>query len=357
MVDFPYLLVDREKCRHNIERVALKCKNSNIKLRPHFKTHQNIQVGELFRQSGIDAITVSSVQMAEFFAQNGWNDISLAFPVYSQIADKINKLAQKISLGVIFSSAKNLLSSMELIVSQVDVYIEVDVGNARSGVSPANNREIALMLNLIGQHKNMLFKGFITHAGQTYHAKSAMEVMAITRKSMCMLSGLKQFWKDSFPNLIVSYGDTPSVSVCTDFWAIDEIRAGNFVYYDLMQNHIGSCDTTDIAVALVAPIVDICHDRGEALIHAGAVHLSKEFIEADGQPPNYGLVCPFCAQTQSWGEPFAEIFVKSLSQEHGVVSFNQNLPAPFSVGDLVAILPVHSCLTANLMRSNTCITD
>lgn len=353
MSNFPYFLVDRTKCLNNIEAIALKCKNQNIKLRPHFKTHQSVEVGELFKKFDVSSITVSSVDMANFFANNGWTDITIAFPVYPQMAKSINQLAASVKLGILFSSLKNLSKTYELITQKVDVYIEVDVGHGRSGVQTNNTREIAMMLSFIEQNKNLSFRGFLTHDGQTYKATSATEVARIYKRSMCQLGGLKQFWKESYPDLIVSYGDTPSASTIDDFWGIDELRAGNFVYYDLMQNRIGSCGIQSIAAALIAPVVDINSSRAEALIHAGAVHLSKEFIKNDDGSECFGLLCPFNASTQEWGKPFENVYVKSLSQEHGVVAFDSvNIP-PFAVGDLVAVLPIHSCLTANLMRHCT----
>lgn len=353
MNNFPLLLVDKEKCSRNIEKVAQKCKQLNLNLRPHFKTHQSLEIGELYRKYGVTSITVSSVAMAEFFANSQWDDILLAFPIYPQITDRVNALASKIRLGIIFSSLKNLLKSVELITAHVEVYIEVDTGYGRSGTSPANTREIAVMINLIEQHQNLTFRGFVTHAGQTYLAKSTNEILQINKKSMCALSGLKQFWKESHPNIIVSYGDTPSASLAQDFWAADELRAGNFVYYDVMQSQLGSCSPADVAVALIAPIVDIYKSRGEALLHAGAVHLSKEFINIEEDRRCFGLVCPYNAQTKKWGSPIPNAFIKSISQEHGILTFDPKDAEQFEIGDLLAILPIHSCLTANLMLQNT----
>ena len=81
MPDTPTLLIHKEKAERNIRRMADKAKRSCVIIRPHFKTHQSVEVGELFRQQGINQITVSSVSMAQFFATHGWDDITLAFPV------------------------------------------------------------------------------------------------------------------------------------------------------------------------------------------------------------------------------------------------------------------------------------
>ena len=65
---------------------------------------------------------------------------------------------------------------------------------------------------------------------------------------------------------------------CSNF---DEIRPGNFAYYDVMQYHIGSCNMDNIAVAVACPVVAVHPQKNELVIYGGAIHLSKEFIAAD----------------------------------------------------------------------------
>ena len=201
------------------------------------------------------------------------------------------------------------------------------------------------MVNQIEGNSTLKFKGFLSHAGHTYKAKSTEEVLKIHRDSLSKLTKLKAFWKESHPEIIVSYGDTPSCSIADEFWGIDEIRPGNFVFYDVMQSLIGSCSTNNIAVAMICPVIDINQDRREAVVHCGAVHLSKDNIKLQNGETSFGIVCSF--DGKNWGKPIEDLYVKSLSQEHGVISFpNEFL---FKVGDLVAILPIHSCLTVDLM--------
>ncbi len=54
-----------------------------------------------------------------------------------------------------------------------------------------------------------------------------------------------------------------------------------------------------------------------------------------------------------WGPPVDGAYVGSLSQEHGVISAPRDLIERIEIGDLLGVLPVHSCLTANLMGGYT----
>ncbi|MCD4657809.1 MAG: alanine racemase, partial [Planctomycetes bacterium] len=127
----PTLLVDIKRVRANIKRMAEKAKHNNITFRPHFKTHQSAEIGEIFRKYGVDKITVTSVEMAEYFAKFGWTDITIAMPVNLREIDNINKLSSKISLSLIVDSefASKFLS--ENIISNVNIWIEINAGYNR----------------------------------------------------------------------------------------------------------------------------------------------------------------------------------------------------------------------------------
>ncbi|MDZ7693841.1 MAG: hypothetical protein U5K69_22425 [Balneolaceae bacterium] len=164
---------------------------------------------------------------------------------------------------------------------------------------------------------------------------------------------MMQRLKKEFPGASVCVGDTPCCSAADNFEGVDEISPGNFVFYDLMQVQIGSCSFPDIAVALAAPVVAKYPNRSELILHGGAVHLSKESIRWNGNRV-FGLPVALdeIAGKFSWSAPFHDSYVKALSQEHGVLKCSSQLFSELQIGDLVGILPVHSCLTANLMGNH-----
>ena len=49
------------------------------------------------------------------------------------------------------------------------------------------------------------------------------------------------------------------------------------------------------------------------------------------------------------GQPLQACYVKSLSQEHGIVKVSQAYWKDFRVGGLLYIIPVHSCLTVDVI--------
>ncbi len=346
-INKPTLLISRTKTEANIRQMAEKAKRSGVIFRPHFKTHQSIEIGNLYRKFGIDKITVSSVEMAQFFAADNWRDITLAFPVNLRETDEINKLAADINLNLLVESVYVPELLEKKLTGSVGIFIKIDVGYHRTGLA-TDDSEIEKIIELLRSSTKMQFRGFLTHAGHTYHAKGKKETLSILESAKQQLTQLKQKYIADFPNTIISYGDTPSCSMaenCTDF---DEIRPGNFVYYDVMQYHLGSCRLDDIAVAVACPVVAIHPQRKEVVIYGGAVHLSKEYIEGDNNFKLFGYVAPI--NGQGWGEPIPGACVSSFSQEHGIIKIPNHYFEQLKPGDLLGILPVHSCLTSNLLK-------
>lgn len=345
----PTLLLDKEICLRNISAMAEKAKSKNLSFRPHFKTHQSAVIGEWFRDFGVTAITVSSVRMAQYFARNGWDDITIAFPVNILEIDEINALAGQIKLNLLIENLESVEMLTAQIKSSVGIFIEIDTGDNRTGIASSKYFGINTMLDVIRANEKFTFKGFLSHTGHTYSAQSKHDIYNRHFDAVLKMKALKNYYKREFPDLILSLGDTPSACLCENFTGIDEIRPGNFIFFDLMQYQLGSCNFQDIALRLVCPVIGKHGSRSEVVIYGGAAHISKDaIINIDGKRL-YGQVV-----INRNGEKILldeRNYLYKLSQEHGVIrttiqEFNQ-----FKVGDLIEIIPAHSCLTANLMGS------
>ncbi len=343
----PTLVLNPDICRENIRNMAGKAREHQVKFRPHFKTHQSAATGEWFRDEGVTAITVSSVSMAQYFAKHGWKDITIAFPLNIHEIDEINSLAAEISLYLLIESTETALLLSEKLTANCGYFIKIDTGYHRTGIEASNDILIDKVLNAASSAK-LSFKGFLVHNGNAYQAKNREELIRIQQETTAALLRLKKKYQQLYPDMIVSVGDTPICSQLLPAGGIDEIRPGNFVFFDLMQFALGSCMLEEIAVALVCPVVAVHQSRKEAVIYGGAVHLSKEqALLPPDQDIIYGLAVSW--DGKNWDCANALGKVSRLSQEHGIVALNQN-GCNLKPGDMVAILPVHSCLTAHAMK-------
>lgn len=342
----PTILLDKKKCLENIKAMSQKAKDKNLIFRPHFKTHQSKEIGEWIRTEGINAITVSSLNMALYFAEAGWRDITVAFPLNALEIDKINKLAGQVQLNLLVVHEENLESICQQLRHPVGVFIKIDVGTNRTGLQPDDEEGIEKINKVIMRSLLLEFKGFLAHAGHTYGSRSKSEIQQIHDACLPALQKLKAYYQAFFPNLIISYGDTPSCNVVENYEGIDEIRPGNFVFYDLTQVEIGSCEMEQIAVALACPIVAKHEARMEIVTYGGGVHLSKDRLTLKNGTTIFGK--PVLLNEQGWELPEDESYVKSLSQEHGVIKASEGLFDKVKVGDVIGILPVHSCMMVDL---------
>lgn len=348
-IQIPEQVIDELKCRNNIRQMLAKAQQSGSMLRPHFKTHQSAEVGQWFREEGIESIAVSSVTMANFFAQQGWKDIMIAFPVNLREIDNINKLAKQVRLGLLVSCEGVISLLGKSLSSPVDLYFKVDVGTHRTGFDPANIDLIENELSCLKSFDNINFRGFVAHAGHTYHAGSTQEIISIFNDGTKLLKNLREHFSTTFPGLIISWGDTPSCSLVSSFEGIDEIRPGNFVFYDLMQWKLGVCTLEQIAMVVAAPVVAVHPERNEAVVYAGAVHLSKEHLLLPDGRTCYGMMV-MMDEAGNWEFPDKKVFVGRISQEHGIIMLPTEMKNSLSVGQLIGIVPVHSCLAADLLK-------
>lgn len=342
MIIKPTLLLDEKKCWANISRMYKKALTHKVQLRPHFKTHQSLEIGSWFKELGVNKITVSSLSMASYFSKD-WHDITIAFPTNINEIDTINELASKITLNLAIENIESITYLSKNLKSKVNIFLKIDVGYHRTGIEPSNIDLINNILGLINPSPLLTFVGLLGHAGHSYTCRTPEDIRKVHSLTLKIMAKLK----NQYPDAIVSLGDTPTCSVADDFTGVDEIRPGNFVFYDLTQNKIGSNSPSQIAVAMACPIVAIHKQRSEIVVYGGGVHFSKDRLE-DVEGIIYGRVAE--KVENGWGNVIPNMYVNNLTQEHGVITVPEALLDNYTIGDHLLILPIHSCMTGSLMK-------
>ncbi len=345
----PTLLIDKQRALRNIRKMAGKAARSGVIFRPHFKTHQSARIGMWSKKEGINKITVSSIEMARFFADHGWDDITVAFPVNILEIKNINKLIRQVTLQLLVESEETIKFLGKNIISPVGIWIKVDVGYHRTGILWDRQDDILRLIQLINRHDFLNFSGLLTHAGHAYHVQGIPRLRLVYEDSLDKLFKIKKILMSAgVQEVKLSYGDTPTCSIIDNFSGLDEIRPGNFIFYDAMQLLIGSCCEDDIALALACPVVAKHVHRNELIIHGGAVHLSKESVPDQNRQNIYGYATSW--NGHHWGPVSRDNYVSSLSQEHGIIRAHSTFFKQIKTGDILTVIPVHSCLCMNLMR-------
>jgi D-serine deaminase-like pyridoxal phosphate-dependent protein len=355
----PTLVLDEAKVRCNIERMVEKARHAQVVLRPHCKTHQSAAIAEWFRDAGIDRITVSSLDMAAYFATHGWRDITVAFPCNVMQIDLADRLASQVDLGIVVDSVDTVAILAERLTHPVRVWIKIDVGYGRAGVHWADMDSIENVVRRLQATSTLRMTGVLTHAGHSYAAHSHEQLQEISQSSLHRLRSVASVVQDhTETRCLLSVGDTPTLSL-DEVLGVDEIRPGNFVFHDVMQLTLGSCGVEDIAVAVACPVVARYPHRREVLLYGGAAHLSKEVLQppaterlpglAGKQAQVFGVVVDAPQDGSGWGGSIRpDAVLTRVSQEHGILDVDGSFWDACGIGSPVYLLPVHSCLTADL---------
>jgi D-serine deaminase-like pyridoxal phosphate-dependent protein len=336
----PAFLVDRDIVEQNCNSMREKARASVVAFRPHVKTHKTLEIGRMQHGGALGPITVSTMAEAEFFADGGFRDITYAVPIPPEKLERAAALAGKIErLNILIDSDAALQALEDYHRAQgtvFDVFLKVDCGYHRAGVDPQNPDSVRLAL-AIARSPSTHFAGLLTHAGHSYDARNVDEIKRVAAEETSALTRFRALLApEGLGKITRSVGSTPTASVVDRFTDADEVRPGNYVFYDAYQSTIGSCRRDDVAVSVLVTVVGSYPERGAAIIDAGALALSKDLGPDHIDPQfGYGMVCDLDLR------PLPARLV-SVSQEHGKLKTSAVLP----IGTRIRIIPNHSCLTS-----------
>jgi D-serine deaminase-like pyridoxal phosphate-dependent protein len=330
----PALLLDLDVLEGNLRRMADRCTELGVRLRPHIKTHKCIEIALGQRELGAAGITVSTLHEARVFADAGFDDITWAFPLVLSRLPEAVELAHRIRLGVTVDSAV-AVEALAATRAPFPVWLKVDCGYHRSGVSPDSDAAVEIPARIM-EATELEFAGLLSHSGDAYAGVSPGHIARIAHGERDVLNRLSIRLEGSgirVPDR--SAGSTPSMAHVQDLSGVTEVRPGNYSLYDFTQVALSSCAVENCAATVLASVVSSRVDDRTSVVDAGALALS-----ADPGPP--GFATPTMGEILSddlRGTVRQNARIVSLSQEHGVVS------SALPVGTRVRVIPNHSCLS------------
>ncbi len=344
-ISTPSLILDIQRVRRNAERISSKAKDLDVRLRPHIKTHKCIEVARLQTAHQNGAITVSTLAEARAFASNGFSDITYAVPIErGKFANVIEILRSGVTLNLLTDNAdtaKQLDEAAGRAGVKFDVFVKIDCGTHRVGVEPNTDEAIEIPRQL-SDAKNLNFAGILTHAGHSYDVKTVDEIKVVARHERdVMIAHAAKLRGLGIEVPTVSIGSTPTINHIDHLDGIDEVRPGNYIFFDNYQATLGSCSFDDTALTVLAAVVHRDETRRKLVIDAGGIAMSK-----DRGPVGLDPTCGYGRVLDLEGNDTG-LRLDSLSQEHGVIhAHDDTVFSRFKVGDRVRILANHSCMTA-----------
>jgi D-serine deaminase-like pyridoxal phosphate-dependent protein len=349
-IETPALLLDETRMQRNIERMQSHLASLGVAFRPHVKTSKCIQVAQRQRLAGARGITVSTLKEAEEFFQAGFDDILYAVAIAPGKLDHALRLCrQGLSLTLVVESVAAAQAISEHGKTHAfchRVLIEVDTDGHRSGIKPHDPLllQVASALHQKNGHGAVLH-GVMTHAGGSYdlNTPEALAAMAEQERSRCEQAA-QTLRQAGFDCPTVSVGSTPTALNARSLDGVTEVRAGVYVFFDLVMANIGVCSTDDIAVSVLCSVIGHRADTGWVITDGGWMAMSRDRgTQKQGTDYGYGQVC------DRHGAPLSNLAFETANQEHGVLAWQGepgiDLAQRFPLGTLLRIQPNHACAT------------
>jgi D-serine deaminase-like pyridoxal phosphate-dependent protein len=343
----PAAVIDVPRMQRNIVRMQQRMNELGVKFRPHVKTSKCVPVAQAQMAAGAQGITVSTLKEAEQFFAAGFSDILYAVGMVAP------KLPQALALRRQGCALKMIADSVEAARAIAtfgrehgevfEVWIEIDTDDHRSGIQP----EDAVLID-VGRalHEGgMVLGGVMTHAGSSYELDTpeALQAMAEQERAGCVRAA-ERLRAAGLPCAVVSVGSTPTALSAKQLAGVTEVRAGVYVFFDLVMANVGVCTYDEVALSVLTTVIGHQTDKGWAIVDAGWMAMSRDRgTQSQRHDYGYGQVCTL------EGQVLEGYTLSGANQEHGILSRrdapDRDIAARFPLGTQLRILPNHACAT------------
>lgn len=323
-ISTPMPVVDEGRLAANISRAQSYLDSHGKAFRPHIKTHKIPAIARQQIEAGAIGINCQKVSEAEVFADAGFDDILITYNIIGKAKLlRLKALNSRIGrLSVVADSNVTIAGLTDNFEKErpLSVLIECDTGAKRCGVQTPE--EAVVLAKAIDAAAGLVLRGILT-----YPAPGGSEkVESFLRETMALLAA------EGIECPVRSSGGSPDFFSAHLVPSATEHRAGTYIYNDRSMLRAGHCTAGDLAMHVLATVVSRpTSDR--AVLDSGSKALTSDLLGFD----DYGLI-----------EGYDGARIVSLSEEHAVVDLSACRSGRPEIGDVVKIVPNHTCVVSNL---------
>ena len=327
-LDTPCLIVDLNVFERNV-RVCMD-RLSSVRVRPHLKTAKSPEVARRLLAAGAAGICVAKVTEAEVMLADGIDDVLITTELVgptkaARLADLMKRWPEA-RVCVVVDSWEGASALDAAVPRAVDTLIDVNVGQDRCGVIPADARALADRLRSLERIRIVGLQGY---EGNLQHVRDPRERKALCDRAMERLAVAAHDLRAGGHAVdVVSTGGTGTAEFCAAHDLVTEVQPGSFIFMDVDYEQTVGVPYEPALTALATVISRPAADR--VVIDAGLKTLSN-----DSGPARL-------AGRSAWSYQHA-------GDEHGILTIDRAAGAyELRVGDRVALVPSHIDTTVNL---------
>jgi D-serine deaminase-like pyridoxal phosphate-dependent protein len=242
----PALLLDLASFEANLRTMSDHCKRAGCAFRPHAKTHKCPDIARRQVAAGALGVCVATVPEAESMAAAGVRGVLLTSPLVEP-----RKIARMVALarpeGAVLLAVGHA-RQVELLAEAaraakvvVDVLIDVDVGDRRTGILPG---QPALRLaQQVARERSLRLRGVQAYAGHASHAVGFANRSKVSRAAMGQAVETRDLMvKAGLEVPILSGGSTGTYNIDSAIRGVTELQVGSYVFMDVDYRRIGGRD-------------------------------------------------------------------------------------------------------------------
>ena len=334
-LDTPAVVVDLDVMERNLSRMADYCRQHQLRLRPHTKSHKIPELAKRQIATGAHGITVAKLGEAEVMLDAGINDILIAYPIVGkEKTERLARLAEQAHITVALDSedaAREISKAATQHGVKIDILVEMDVGFNRCGLG--NEADLLALAQKVAALPSVEFKGLMFFPGHFgVGPEKRIELRSVVNNFLERTIDAFDF--AGLPLEIISGGSTPTAYESSLFSGVNEVRPGMYIFNDWNTAAISAASLSDCALSVLVTVVSTAVSA-RAIVDGGSKTFSSDRFQA-GDGSGFGYVKE---------DPHA--IVERLTEEHGHLNI-QGSERRYQIGERLSIIPNHVCTTVNM---------
>lgn len=344
-IDTPALVLDLDAFEKNLSKMSEYCKNNNILLRPHAKTHKCTIIAQKQMSTGAMGICTAKISEAEAMAEGGIEEILVTSPIITDFKIKrlinIRKRTDKLMVVVdTIENAQSLSDAASSTNSTLDILIDINPpGMDRTGISPG--KPALDLAKFILQSPGLHFRGIQSYAGNMQHVEGFNKRRERNLKVMEAAAETKDMMeKEGIEVEFFSGGGTGTYNIDHHLPGFTDVQVGSYIFMDVEYRAIGGQNSDEcyedfepslmiLTTAISQPV------KGKITVDAG-----KKTLATDGPLPEV--------------KDSKDILFRFRGDEHGELAY-ENSSTSFKVGDKIELIAPHCDPTVNLYDHFYCV--